>query len=176
MVSGFAPGANVAKFGGPLCISVSCEARLASARVYSGRADGIEILPAPIPEVTFELRGAPPEILTAVELFPAAPPAPAPAAASAPFASGAPSGAPGFCPSAEIVARAARLPAGGAAGAGGPGLAESAINACAAPLGEVSCAATSGAGSAAPCCFLFETRGATPALICNFGRSGPEFV
>src|SRR5260370_12356803 len=134
------------------------------------------IFPALIPEVTFALRGAPPEILTAVGLVPAPP---AEFAAEFPVllgcASAVPPGTPGFFPSGEIVTRAARFPAGGAT-ADGPGVAESAISVCAEPFGEVSCAATSGAGSVAPSCFLCETRGATPALICNFGRSGAGLV
>ena len=129
-------------------------------------------------------RGAPPEMLTLVELVPAPPPEfVAEAPWSAPefpvefgFASTAPPGTPGFFPSGEIVTRAARFPAGDATGAGGPGVAESAINVWPEPFGEVSCAATSGAGSAEPSCFLCATRGATPALICSLGRSGPEFV
>src|SRR5258708_6439098 len=135
------------------------------------------IFPALIPEVTSALRGAPPEILTAVGLVPAPPAEPAEGfPVPFDFASGVPPGAPGFFPSGEMVTRAARFPAGGATGADGPGAAESAISVCAEPFGEVSCAATSGAGSVAPSCFLCETRGATPALICNFGRSGPALL
>src|SRR2546427_10452632 len=114
----------------------------------------------------FVPRGAPPEMLTLVELVPAPPPEFVPEAAwSAPefpvefaFASTEPPGTPGFVPSGEIVTRAATFPAGGVTGAGGPGVAESAISVLPEPFGEGSCAATSGPEAAEPSCFLCATR------------------
>src|SRR5689334_15870345 len=106
----------------------------------------MESLPAPRPETELGDLGEPPVMLIAPEFAPVAPPAPIPpAACSTPlfpfelgFASGDPPGTPGFFPSGEIVTRAARFPGGGATGAGGPGLADSAIKVCPDPLGEVS--------------------------------------
>ncbi len=143
------------------------------------------IFPAPTPEtVLLLLRGDPPLMLTPAEFAPAPVPAPATEAACSPpelplalgLASGAPPGTPGFRPSGEIATRAARFPAGETTGAGGPGVAERAISVCSEPFGDVSCAATSGAGSASASCLLWATRGAAPVLSCTFGRSGPTFV
>src|SRR5438552_801562 len=100
----------------------------------------------------FVPRGAPPEMLTLVELVPAPPPEfVAEAPWSAPefpvefgFASTAPPGTPGFFPSGEIVPRAARFPAGEATGAGGPGVAAGAAEVWAGPVGDVSSAGAAG--------------------------------
>src|SRR5262245_42812719 len=106
----------------------------------------MESLPAPKPETVLGDFGEPPVMLIPAEFVPVAPPAPvAPAACSAPllpfelgFASGEPPGTPGFFPSGEIVTRAARLPGGGATGAGGPGAAGKAMIVCPEPFAEVS--------------------------------------
>src|SRR5215471_21442542 len=116
----------------------------------------MESLPAPMPETVPGAFGDPPVTLTPVELAPVAGPAPVPPAGCSlfplefGFASGEPPGTPGFFPSGEMVTRAARFPGGGATGAGGPGVAESATSVCPEPSGEVSEPATSGSGRAAP--------------------------
>src|SRR5580765_2811274 len=105
----------------------------------------MESFPPPSPETVLDL-GEPPVMLIPAELVPVAPPAPAPpAACSAPllpfelgFASGEPPGTPGFFPSGEMATCAARLPGGGATGAGGPGAADKAISVCPEPFGEAS--------------------------------------
>src|SRR5450432_2437511 len=80
--------------------------------------------------------GSPPLMLTAVEFFPAAlPEAEPPRLSVAPPApplvatveAGWPPGAPPCLPSGEIARRATRFPRGGAAGATGPGVPESAM-------------------------------------------------
>lgn len=80
--------------------------------------------------------GLPPLMLTAVEFFPVALPVAEPPRLSEvppapPFVAavdaGWPPGTPGCLPSGEIATRAARFPCGGALGAAGPGVAESAM-------------------------------------------------
>src|SRR6516165_1267086 len=109
----------------------------------------MESFPAPSPELVLVLFGEPPLMLTPTGL--------APARGVLALGSG---GAPGFLPSGDMDTRAARFPGGGATGAGGPGVAESATSAGPEPLGELSAAATSGAGSAAPSCLRSAARGA----------------
>src|SRR5262249_27702647 len=141
----------------------------------------MESFPAPSPETVLGDLGEPPVMLMPAAFAPLASPAPVPPAACSAtlfpfepgFASGEPPGTPGFFPSGEIVTLAARFPGGGTTGAAGPGLADSAIKVCPAPFGEVSGFATPGAVSAAPSCLRCAARGAEPALICSFGRSGP---
>src|SRR6266404_504574 len=110
--------------------------------------DGIDnFLAPPRPEMVLALFGAPPVMLFPTELVPAPPEFASALAVEFDFASGEPPGTPAAFPSGEIATRAARFPAGGATGADGPGVAESAISAWPEPLGEVSCAASSGTGS-----------------------------
>ncbi len=125
--------------------------------------------------------GFPPLMLTFTPFFPPAlpvpvppplpgpPPAP-PLAPGVPF--GAPPGARGCLPSGEMETRAARFPCGSMTGAGGAGVAESAINVAVFPFATLGCAPTSGAGPASPVCARGATRGAAPAFNSSFGRAG----
>ena len=122
--------------------------------------------------------GLPPLMLISIALFPfpllvPVPPAGPPAFPAAPETSlGEPPGTPGCLPSGEMESRAARFPCGGTKGAGGPGVAESAMNVAGssfAPL--VSAVPSSGAGLASPVCAR-PTRGAAPAFNSSFGRAG----
>src|SRR5450432_154323 len=124
--------------------------------------------------------GLPPLMLTAVEFFPAELPAFAPprlsgAPPAPPLVSGAaattPPGAPSCLPSGEIATRAARLPCGGATGATGPGLADSAMSV--EELALEFWLASSGAGPLSPDCARSRaTRGAAPAFSSSLGRAG----
>src|SRR6202171_4521792 len=139
IISGFAPGASVAKSGGPVRSASSSLSPFGSGRVINLR-EGATIFPPP-PE-TF-VTGLPPLMLMPTALVPGALPA-------------------------------AVLPCGGSTGAGGAGLAESAISALSPPLAAVNCVAlTSGAGPASPDCAFCATRGAAPAFNSSLGRAGP---
>ena len=125
--------------------------------------------------------GLPPRMLKSIGPFAgfAAPVPPLlgapPFALAAPL--GAPPGTPGFLPSGERETRAARFPCGGATGAGGAGVAESAIKVAEFPFAPTTCVApTSGAGPAPPFRFFCAMRGAAPAFNSSFGRAGPLAV
>src|SRR5580700_909032 len=87
---------------------------------------------------------------------------------------GAPPGTPGFLPSGEIATRADKFPSGtGTTGAGGAGEAERAISVPVEPAGAFDAdGATSGAAASSPSCLRAPSRGADPALISRFGKSG----
>src|SRR5579884_3886809 len=150
--AGMAPGGRLSKFGGLLRtggvsgaaesdgINAGCEAdRLSFGRI------------PPRPETELPGRGLPPLMLKQTELFPAPPPVPPLLAvfpSEEPFAlsgpAGEPPGTPGVLPSGEMETRAARFPRGGCTtGAGGPGVAERAMNVAAAPFDDAGCAARS---------------------------------
>src|ERR1700731_290205 len=123
--SGFAPGGNAAKFGGPARCASSAERVRGSGRARDRRCEGALIFGTPPrPETPFFAGGFPPLILTPVEVFPAPPlfpprlsgSPPLPPLLAAGFA-GAPPGTPGCLPSGEIARRAERLPWGSCAGA-----------------------------------------------------------
>src|SRR5258707_14855276 len=107
-------------------------------------------------------------MLTPISLFPDPPPVPLFELALA-FA--VPPGAPRCFPSGLIAMRAARFPSGGATGAGGPGVAESAMKVEEAPF-EASEEAISGEGPASTLELRAATRGAAPAFISSFGFAG----
>src|SRR5713101_4956960 len=124
IISGFAPGGKEAKSGGPVRSATSSLSPFGSGRVIN-LCGGATIF-APPPDALAE--GLPPLMLIPTALLPALLPEFAEAFAfAAPF--GVPPGAPGCLPSGEMETRAAVLPCGGCTGAGGAGLAESAIKA-----------------------------------------------
>ena len=172
------------KFGGP--VRTGSSSVCGSGRVTRACGVGALILGvAASPEATLFASGFPPRILMSIALFPVLFPAPipppvlgglvAPLALGVPFCE--PPGTPGCFPSGEMETCAARFPCGGATGAGGAGLAESAIKVEELPPRPASCvAATSGAGPASPVCALCAMRGAAPVFSSTFGRAGPVGV
>ena len=138
----------------------------------SGLAMSAPILgDAPRPEVPWFAGGFPPLILMSIAPFPFVMPEPLP-----PLPPAKPPGlpdAPGCLPSGEMDKRAARFPRGGTTGAGGPGVAESAIKVAGLPSPVLACATPiSGAGLAFPVCSCGATRGAALAFNSSFGRAG----
>src|ERR1700730_18592495 len=112
IISGFAPGASVAKSGGPVRSASSSLSPFGSGRVINLR-EGATIFPPP-PE-TF-VTGLPPLMLMPTALVPGA----LPEFAALAFGATA-------LPSGETETRAAVLPCGGSTGAGGAGLAERSV-------------------------------------------------
>src|SRR5579883_1236141 len=131
---------------------------------------------SPRPETPVCGIGSPPLITIPIELFPPAVVpgngVPPPPVAGDP---GAPPGTPGFLPSGDRETRAAKFPSGtGTTGAGGAGVAESAISVLAEPTVVFEFdGTTSGAAATSPGCFLASKRGVEPALISSFGLAGP---
>src|ERR1700726_4120572 len=137
IISGFAPGGRVAKSGGPVRPATSSLSPFGSGRVINLR-EGATIFPA-LPETL--ATGLPPLMLIPTALFPLP-------LASAALALGA-----ARLSSGETETCAAVLPCGSCTGAGGAGLAESAIRTLGPPLSALNCVApTSGAGPASPDC------------------------
>src|SRR5215471_197221 len=130
---------------------------------------------APRPETSAFGFGLPPLIEMPTELFP--PPVllgdsafPPPEA----FDEATPPDMSGFLPSGEIATRAARFPSGtGTTGAGGAGVAESAIKVPVEPAGAFETVGRTSGAATSPCCARAPSLGAEPALISSFGRAGP---
>src|SRR5438874_11700721 len=153
--SGFAPGGSAVKFGGAVLTASSSD--VVFGRVISVCGVGAVIFSAsPSPDIPLFAGGFPPRMLMSATLLPAlVPPVLLDEPVAGPFAPGVslgePTGTPGFLPSGEMETRARRFPCGGTTGAGGAGVAESAINVEELPFSPDNCVLpTSGAGARLP--------------------------